>query len=181
MAILDHDGTAYTPVKNVFDHDGTTFTKIKQGFDHDGTAYTQVYSAELDVLADGGWTKIGNESYIQTLSDEEVTIVAKTSGGNARIYKVVDVTNYSTLTLTYELSYRYGHTFVGLYKTEPDYLGGDPAAGKYLAGETGSLSETVSIDVSGLTGNYFAVIGAYCGTSASSGHGTTKCTKFILE
>lgn len=182
MAIYDNDGTSDREIGKLYDNNGTSNFQIGKIYDNDGTTSYLIYSAEYDVLAAFGWTKAGTSSYITSLTATNVTIKPTAGGGNARVYKTIDVTNYSSMTITCSLSALYSHATCGLYVSDPGYLVyNEPTVGKQVRdsnGNTQTINGTFTFNISSLRGTYYVVIGAYQGSAWAP---VATCTKFILE
>lgn len=145
----------------------------------------QVWSAEYNALTEGGWSTNSTYSDVAiTVNTSSISITTNGTGYQGRVYKLLDVTNYSKLTITYS-GYAYYSSFgAGLVKSLPaDYQPNAVTVGVSTDGLDLSTPHTIAsntktFDISSLTGNYYLFVGAYQG---SSWNGQITVTKFLLE
>ena len=177
--------TSATQLKKRYAMIGSTATQIKKKYAMIGSTATLVYSAEYNALIEGGWTsKITYSDVTATTSSSKIYIETNGTGYQGRVYKQLDITNYSKLTITYS-GYAYYSSFgAGLVKSLPaDYnpqgvTVGVSTEGLDLATPNTIASTTKTFNISSLTGNYYLFVGAYQG---SSWDGKITVTKFLLE
>lgn len=180
MPIFDHDGTAAHPIGNVYDHDGTTARQIGKIFDHDGTSARLIYPVEFNALANGAWSSKytgGDKVYVYP-----TLIQVRAVGATMPMaYMDIDVSSYSTITITLNSYTLYAIAAAGLYKGEPGFLA-DPVAGFIFGNTDGtqgtSNNGTFTYDVSSLSGVHRFAVWAYAGSVYEA---TIDVTKLIFE
>ena len=162
---------------------GTTVKKLN----YRGTACkkhiakgVQVWSADFNLLENTSWSKHNSGYSTCTTTTSKVSIETNSASANVTLYKQVDVTNYSKLTITCNISnVCYAWAGVGLQTSTTGT--GEPVVGKRLSTSDGqilSFSDTIELDISNLTGNYYFSLFAYRGSGLNP---KVEVTKAILS
>lgn len=178
MAIKDWDGTTTYENKKAVDWDGTTSNVLNKGWDWDGTTSNLFFSGTPDyIFKDGDLLKepdvvklksssSGTASY--ALEDTYIRLKLSYYGHYAWLMWILDVTEYITITMTYEVVAN--HSSAQKYlsctphevnsTTNPTW---DSTQSKYqgVASKATAQTGTLEIDVSSLQGEHYIGIGAY--------------------
>lgn len=141
---------------------------------------TLVFNAELNLLENTSWSKHHSEYSTCAITTSKVSIETTSASTNVTLYKQVDVTNYNTLTITCNISnVCYAWAGVGLQTGTAST--GEPIVGKRLSTSDGqilSFSDTIELDISNLTGNYYFSLFAYRGSGLNP---KVEVTKAVLS
>lgn len=183
MPIYDNDGTTKYQIGKVYDNDGTTKYQIGKVYDNDGTSNYLIYSAEEEYF-NGGFSSYGYTSYNYSGASLTVGNVIRIyhnvgTGGTAQIivYIYADLSRITTLQFTFTTVSvtSTGSCHVGTSSTKADGVPNNYNPSQWTSRKEVTGAGTYSVDVSGLSGYQYIVIGTISTTMGS----VWECSKII--
>lgn len=174
MPVYDCDHTTNYIAKEIYDCDHTTNFPVAYAYDCDHTSNLLVYqnkkkfypgTAVQGAQSGGSWGTF----YANT---------SNSSGGWARAYIPVNLTNISNIKITYTYSKgTYTQLFIGVcsnfaaHAYEMNLNGYIKKSAEYLTGvgASNATNKTVTLNVSDLSGTYYIGIQSYSGSSVDAG------------
>lgn len=180
MPIYDNDGTANREIGKLYDNNGSANTQIGKVYDNNGSANSLIYQSELIIYPGSGWSVSKSSNSSASNNGSTYNLTASKDGGWCYIYQWLDVTPYSTLTITLSSTRQmYAFLNMGLYPSLPSETGDSPAklAGQGFAPGPNNMNYagTYTYNISGINRGCYAVVHVYAGSALSS---TANLTSF---
>lgn len=170
MPIYDNDGTANREIGTLYDNNGSANTQIGKVYDYNGSANSLIYQSELIIYPGSGWQQGWSAGGSVSNNGSTMILTAAKDGGWCRVGYWLDVTPYSTMTIS--LSYTrqlYGYLNIGLYPDWPNNTGGTPAKlagqGFNQGGTDSNYAGTYTYNISGVNRGCYAVVHVYAGSA----------------
>lgn len=183
MPIYDADETARYQIGKLYDDDGTASYQISKVYDNDGTTNSLIYSEEEEYF-NGGFSSYGYTSYNYSGASLTVGNVIRIyhnvgTDGTAQIivYIYADLSRITTLQFTFTTvsMTSTGVCHVGTSSTKAAGVPNNYNPSQWTSRKEVTGAGTYTVDVSGLSGYQYIVIGTISTTMGS----VWECSKII--
>lgn len=198
MAIYD-DGTTHSEIGKSYDFDGTTYYQHGKVYDYNGTTNSLIYTASFEVFNNGatsdytgGWTERSSGNNAGSISTSIYTYGYNTAYSYKAYFTSAKIptSQYNTLTIIWSPSATGTHSTwgcnrIGLSKTTTvGWVNGYPTAnlvgGRYIESVSTVTNQTLTINISSLTTDYYFGIISCSGVDTYSGNWSKAYTYSII-